>query len=141
MARITLRTQLAVMTERFELEAARVRELAKMLDDYEAERVSLVAELRRRVSAPAEAEGEACKRCAGSGTYGEHGECFRCDGSGKDPGIVAGRTQFRVRRRQAAAQPARSAHAPRSDMAEAARRYCAEHGVASCTVEQARSML
>ena len=92
-------------------------------------------------AAPA-AEHDACKRCRGGGTYGEHGDCFRCDGTGKDPGIVAGRTQFRARRRQAAAQPVRSnAGAPRSDMAEAARRYCAEHGVASCTVEQARSML
>lgn len=101
-------------------------------------------------AAPA-AEHAACKRCDGSGTYGEHGECFRCDGTGKDPGVVAGRTQFRARRRaaadgqrrrQAAAQPARSnSGAPRSGMADAARRYCAEHGVASCTVEQARSML
>ena len=120
-----------------------IASLTARLDAAEAAYADLASEnakLRRllvQADRAVPAETEACKRCDGSGVYGEHGSCFRCDGSGKDPGVVAGRTQFRARRRQAATQPARAPSA----MAEAARRYCAEHGVTSCTVEQARSML
>ncbi len=40
---------------------------------------------QQRESAAAARRAKACTRCGGSGMYGHHGGCFRCNGIGVDP--------------------------------------------------------
>ena len=55
----------------------------------DAERRAHLAEENAKAAAADQAEAtrraKACTRCGGSGMYGHHGGCFRCNGIGVDP--------------------------------------------------------
>ena len=54
----------------------------------EAESKQIAAE----EAALAERRAKACTRCGGTGSFGRHGECFRCAGKGIDPKFMKRRT-------------------------------------------------
>jgi hypothetical protein len=55
---------------------------------YATARQQYLADLEfqaQKKAAEAARRAKACTRCGGSGMYGHHGSCFRCNGIGVDP--------------------------------------------------------